>query len=51
MSELFSVGEGRYTIAHKLDDVVVLETKQDVTERKKSCVGLRYRMKERSNSG
>ena len=31
MSELFSVGEGRYTIAHKLDDVVVLETKQDVT--------------------
>lgn len=32
MPELFSVGDGRYTIAHKLDDVVVLETKQDVTD-------------------
>ena len=31
MSELFSVSDGRYTIAHKLDDVVVLETRQDVT--------------------
>ena len=31
MSELFSVSDGRYTIAHKLDDVVILETHQDVT--------------------
>lgn len=31
MSELFSVADGRYTIAHKVDDQVVLETKQDVS--------------------
>jgi len=31
MSELFSVGDGRYTIAHKIDDVMILETRQDVT--------------------
>jgi hypothetical protein len=31
MSELFSVSDGRYTIAHKIDDVMILETRQDVT--------------------
>lgn len=31
MSELFSVADGRYTIAHKQDDQVILETTQDVT--------------------
>lgn len=32
MPKLFSVHDGRITLAHDDDDVVILETKQDVSE-------------------
>jgi len=32
MPTLFSVHDGRYTVAHATDDGVILETKQDVSE-------------------
>lgn len=31
MPKLFSVDEGRYTVAHESDDGIILETKQDVS--------------------